>query len=335
MANTRGKNKNKNKSPSKAQDFIKVGIDNASNESIQSTPPSVKGTPINRHSQTPTNPRKRIRSNDSSENEEYADDLVKEIENLKMALKEIKDVANQLKVVVDLQGEEIKSLKSQLLNNQISNASKCVIVKGLEPDSIDESPNQLKTTFNKVLTDMGIQTKVNVCDIFRIKSKTPPTPPQTRVFEHVKVAFQNSFKRSIFMKNLKNLKNYKNLKIAMDCPKSLLPQYEIADKKAYELRTLTPGTKTIITIKNQKIVLLVKGIDRNTFKEWKDPVVETDTTECKNSSQDIVTSQSKTNIQSTLNPKNQLSKHETSKLINDQTSKSDQKNTRNRKNETK
>ena len=106
----------------------------------------------------------------------------------------------------------------------------------------------------------------------------------------------------------------------MDCPKSLLPQHEIADKKAYELRTLTPGTKTIITIKNQKIVLLVKGIDRNTFKEWKDPVVETDTTECKNSSQDIVTSQSKTNIQSTLNPKNQQSKPETSKLINDQTS---------------
>ena len=61
-------------------------------------------------------------------------------------------------------------------------------------------------------------------------------------------------------------------------------------------------------------------VDRNTFKEWKDPVVETDTTECKNSSQDIVTSQSKTNIQSTLNPKNQHSKPETSKLINDQTS---------------
>ena len=121
----------------------------------------------------------------------------------------------------------------------------------------------------------------------------------------------------------------------MDCPKSLLPQYEIADKKAYELRTLTPGTKTIITIKNQKIVLLVKGIDRNTFKEWKDPVIETDTTECETSSQDIATSQSKTNIQPTLNPKNQLSKHETSKLINDQTSKSDQKNTRNRKNEKK
>ena len=102
MANTRGKNKSKNKSPSKAQDFIKIGIDNASNESMQSTPSSIKGTPINRHSQTPTNPRKRIRSNDSSDNEEYVDDLVKEIENLKMALKEIRDVANQLKVVVNL-----------------------------------------------------------------------------------------------------------------------------------------------------------------------------------------------------------------------------------------
>ena len=79
---------------------------------------------------------------------------------------------------------------------------------------------------------MDIQSKITVCDIFRIKSKTPPKPPKTRVFEHVKVAFQNSFERSIFMKNLKNLKNYKNLKTAMDCPKVLLPQYEIADKKA-------------------------------------------------------------------------------------------------------
>ena len=94
------------------------------------------------------------------------------------------------------------------------------------------------------------------------------------VHEPVKVTFQNSLQRSTFMKNLKNLKTYKNLKISMDCPKLLIPDYRLADQKAYDLRTQTPGTKTILTIKNQKITLLVQGANQKTFKEWKEPIAE-------------------------------------------------------------
>ena len=159
----------------------------------------------------------------------------------------------QLKEIVNLQDKEIKSLKSKVLDNQISKSSKSVIVKGLEPETIHETPSQLKTTFNKVLKDMGIESKTNVCEIYRIKSKTPPpTAPQMAVHEPVKVAFQNSLQRSTFMKNLKNLKTYKNLKISMDCPKLLIPNYRLADQKAYDLRTQTPGTKTILTITSLK-----------------------------------------------------------------------------------
>ena len=221
---------------------------------------------------------------------------------MKHAFEAIQADVKQLKETINLQAEEIKSLKSEVLDSQISKASKCVIVKGLEPESLNESPNQLKTTFTKVLTDMGIESKISICDVFRIKSKTPPMPPKTKVHEHVKVAFQNSSERSIFMKNLKNLRKYKDLKITMDCPKILLPQYEIANRRAYDLRTLTPGTKTILTVKNQKIVLLAKFIDQNTFKEWKDPVEDLDKTECENS-QVKTTFKTTTNIKSPQIPK--------------------------------
>ena len=254
--------KNKSRSPNlKVQDFTKSGKDTSNKDSRESS--NQMSVP-----QTPTNPKKRSRTDVSSEEEDSIGDLVKQIKNLKRDME-------QLKEIVNLQGEEIKYLKSKVLDNQISKSSKSVIVKGLEPETIHETPSQLKTTFNKVLKDMGIESKTNVCEIYRIKSKTPPpTAPQMAVHEPVKVAFQNSFQRSTFMKNLKNLKTYKNLKISMDCPKLLIPNYRLADQKAYDLRTQTPGTKTILTIKNQKITLLVKGIDQETFKEWKEPIAE-------------------------------------------------------------
>ena len=121
---------------------------------------------------------------------------------------------------------------------------------------------------------------ITTCNIFRIKSKTPPpTAPQTEVHEPVKISFLTSFERKMFMKNLKNLRTYQNLKISMDCPQMLLPEYRIADKKAYDLRAQAPGTKTILTIKDQKVIILAKGPEQDTYKEWKEPVTEAETTE--------------------------------------------------------
>ena len=279
MGSRKNKPNNKNKPPKQgAKDFIKTGNDSTNHASIESsnqlsTPLTVKRPPVNRHSQTPTNPNKRIRTDNSSEDEDSVDDLVKVIHNLKKDMEQLKEMLN-------LQGEEIKSLKSQLLNNQISKASKCVIVKGLEPETLTETPTQLKATFNKVLNDMGLQSKTTVCEIFRIKSKNPPpTAPQTEIFEPVKIAFLTSFERKMFMKNLKNLTEYRNLKISMDCPQLLLPEYKTANKKAFDIRTHNPGTKTILTINDQKVIILFKCQGQKTYKEWKEPVPEVQTTE--------------------------------------------------------
>ena len=89
MGSRKNKPNNKNKPPKQgAQDFIKTGNDSTNHASTESsnqlsTPLTVKRPPVNRHSQTPTNPNKRIRTDNSSEDEDSVDDLVKVIHNLK------------------------------------------------------------------------------------------------------------------------------------------------------------------------------------------------------------------------------------------------------------
>ena len=57
------------------------GLDGTNNDSTESSnqlsaPPTGKTSPISRHSQTPSNPQKRIRTDDSSEEENYINDLL-------------------------------------------------------------------------------------------------------------------------------------------------------------------------------------------------------------------------------------------------------------------
>ena len=219
-------NRNKNKgSGLQAQDFLKTGLNDTNNDSTENS--SQVDSPQNVNSSTnsqPTNPSKRIRLDESFEEEEQEYELQDELNKLKENIKNVKksqklsaifsfvscylpkiseslvgykvmqDEVNQLKEVVHLQREEIKSLKSHLLNNQISKASKSVIVKGLEPETSNETTSQLRTILNKVLTEIGIQSNITTCNIFRIKSKTPPpTAPQMEVHEPVKISFLTSF----------------------------------------------------------------------------------------------------------------------------------------------
>ena len=111
MGSRKNKPNNKNKPPKQgAKDFIKTGNDSTNHASTESsnqlsTPLTVKRPPVNRHSQTPTNPNKRIRTDNSSEDEDSVDDLVNVIHNLKKDMEQLKEMFN-------LHGEEIKSLKN-------------------------------------------------------------------------------------------------------------------------------------------------------------------------------------------------------------------------------
>ena len=189
-------NRNKNKgSGLKAQDFLKTELNDTNNDSTENSSQLDNPQTINSSTNSQqTNPSKRIRLDESFEEEEY--ELQNELNKLKENIKNVKksqklsaifsfvscylpkileslvvykvmqDEVNQLKEVVHLQREEIKSLKSHLLNSQISKASKSVIVKGLKPETPNETTSQLRTTFNKVLTEMGIRSNITTCNIF-------------------------------------------------------------------------------------------------------------------------------------------------------------------------
>lgn len=133
-----------------------------------------------------------------------------------------------------------------------------------------ETEAQLRETFNQVLSDMKIQENFYIDEIYRLKSKTPLMPPSTAVYRPVKVRFLNKFQRSLFLKNLRNLDKFRNIKVTIDCPKALVPDYRIKDKIAYDIRTETPSTKTIVTIKNRKIVVLTKRESETKYSVLKD-----------------------------------------------------------------
>ena len=50
-------------------------------------------------------------------------------------------------------------------------------------------------------------------------------------------------------------------------------------KDFHDIRTQNSGSKTILTIKDQKIIILLKGKDQNNYKEWKEPITEAEVTE--------------------------------------------------------
>ena len=122
---------------------------------------------------------------------------------------------------------------------------------------------------------MGVKNELLICDAYRIKSKNPLPP--TAVHPQVKLTFLNKYQKTIFMKNLKNLNTYKHIKVTMDCPKLLLTDYRAKDRIAYKLRKDHTGTKTLLTIKNQRITIMVMGPDESTYTEMKSPAPTNET----------------------------------------------------------
>ena len=167
------------------------------------------------------------------------------------------------------QEKEIKNLRKEILNNQIAQSSRSILIKSLEPEQTNENESQLRDTLTKVFDEMGVTNEIQIRDAYRMKSKKPLPP--TAVHPPVKLTFLNKYQKTIFMKNLKNLNTYKHIKVTMDCPKLLLTDYRAKDKAAYNLRKSQEGTKTLLTIKNQTITIMVMGPNQSTYTEWKCP----------------------------------------------------------------
>ena len=185
------------------------------------------------------------------------------LKTTKILTKQVFDLQN---IVTDQQNQ-IEELNNEIIDIQIANSSKNLIIKNLPQANPTENDEQLKEAFDRVLDDMQITEELFISDIFRLNLRIQPSPPSKQIFRPVKICFQHKYYKQLFLKNLKNLRQIKNLKITMDCPKKLLPEYRIKEKEAYDIRSGDRKIRTLLAIKNRKIVILAKKANERSYSE--------------------------------------------------------------------
>ena len=183
----------------------------------------------------------------------------------KEAVQGIETVKNDLET---LQGE-VYDLKKEVLNNQIQESAKSVIIRELPPlkTSGRETPFEIKTQVENMLTEIGIKDETKIIDVYRLRGGKTDEYSGRSVFLPVKVTFSSKFDIGLVFKNLKNLKDFKSIKVNRDYPRLLLDDFKKLDRVAWKIRQDHSGSKTNIRIKNSKLVLFVKKSNEPHFQE--------------------------------------------------------------------
>jgi hypothetical protein len=105
--------------------------------------------------------------------------------------------------------------------------------------------------------------KATVVDVRRLYYKKDPQKVPT-----LAMSFLSKIECVAFMRSLKNLsksKDFAQVNVSRDFPPSMREKQQELDQRAFELRK--KGCKTLITVKNLDLVLLVKGKDMQNFSE--------------------------------------------------------------------
>ena len=189
-------------------------------------------------------------------------------ENLKISKEAVLGIETVKNDVETLQGE-VYDLKKEVLNNQIQESAKSVIIRELPPlkTSGRETPFDIKVQVEKMLTEIGIKDETKITDVYRLRGGKTDEYSGRGVFLPVKVTFSSKFDIGLVFKNLKNLKDFKSIKVARDYPRLLLDDFKKMDKVAWKLRQDFPGSKTNIRIKKSKLALFVKKANEPHFQE--------------------------------------------------------------------
>jgi hypothetical protein len=209
--------------------------------------------------------KKETLTNQSKDSEQYLE-LRNEVTELKKETlgNEIESSAKSLEL-----NNEVSELKRETLTNQIQASAKSLIVKDLAPlkATDKESEIDLRIQFEKVLSELQIKENVNVVTILRLKSnKMVPFRGKSTVLP-IKVTFNSSFERDIFLSKLKYLKEFKTIKVSIDYPKFLQSSKNELEHIAYNIRKEMPGTKTSIRIKDQKLAIFARKNGETNFSE--------------------------------------------------------------------
>ena len=197
-----------------------------------------------------------------------------EITALRSQLKAFEDENKEIKRMnADLKKENA-GMKKQLLDYEIEHAQKSIIVKSLP--TLDcredrETNEMLQESFGKVMTQMKVNGKVQISDIYRLKSKDKKGPLNGgSLFSPVKVQFQSMIDKRNFFKNIRNIKGsiFNEIQINQCVVKSMENDYRELDKTAFDLRQATPGLKYNIVISKQKYKLMIKNPQEKKFSEY-------------------------------------------------------------------
>ena len=144
-------------------------------------------------------------------------------ESLKIS-KEVVRMNEKVTQDVETLKDEVSYLKKEVLNNQIQNSAKSVIIRELPPlnTSGRESPVEVKKQVEKMLTEIGIKDETKITDVYRLRGGKTDEYSGRSVFLPVKVTFSSKFDIGLDFKNLKNLKDFKSIKVNRDYPRLLL-----------------------------------------------------------------------------------------------------------------
>ena len=193
---------------------------------------------------------------------------------LKAQLKAVEDENSLIKNENIIIRKENASMKQQLLNQEISQCQKSIIVKSLPSINgreDDESNDDLQESFERVLTQMKLKGQVHIADIYRLKSKQTKSIASGRsLFSPVRVDFKSMIDRRKFFKNIQNINGsiFNEIQINQCVAKSMEKEYKQLDKIGFDLRKASPGTKVKIVISKQKYKLLVKTPTEKTYSEY-------------------------------------------------------------------
>ena len=173
--------------------------------------------------------------------------------------------------------DQNEELKNRVLDFEIAESKKAVIIKGLPLSANDkgiETKVALKNKFDKVLNVMGIRKDVKIDSIFRFRAKDENGAGFQRSVKvlPIRVAFCSNWDKDLFMANIKKLNDgeFKKLSIGLDVPKILLKCFRTLDQEGYQFRKDNEGASYYITFKKRGLILLGKLKTENRYKILKD-----------------------------------------------------------------
>jgi hypothetical protein len=187
------------------------------------------------------------------------------ISTIFLMLKRVDERDAAIKVKIEDIEDEVQSLKDVVRRIELEQFSTKILVRqaNLHKDASNgrESFEQTCEVAENLVRQA--KAKATVTDVRRLYYKKDPQKVPT-----LAMSFLSKIECVAFMRSLKNLsksKDFAQVNVSRDFPPSMREKQQELDQRAFEMRK--KGCKTLITVKNLDLVLLVKGKDEQNFSE--------------------------------------------------------------------